>query len=278
MANPKTFAGVSGTARIVRKVYVGVSGTARTVKKIYAGVSGVARLVYFSDWWTANGTIAASNVLAAYKFKGASSASAARTDLTGHGYTLSGGTWDATNGFSGSLTNSSLPNAGVVTQLLFIGSYSFSGNGTVKAADLLTRMKFPYLTTNCRFGYTAHASSSGTVHYNGTQNRFGLITNWYTEDSSSGRFNRSICSQSDAGGGSCVIAGSTAGSVWVNGTKRTMSTVTTTGWDGSNPPIANSNIVVNGQCCRIYAAVFYKVALSDTQHAAVSYALRNGFY
>lgn len=277
MANPKTYIGVGGKARRVKSIYVGVNGVARRVKRVYIGVNNVAKLVYFTDWYTANGTIALSNVLAAYKFKGASSASEARTDLTGHGYTLSGGSWDASNGMSGSLTNGNLPNAGVVTQILFIGSYGFSGNGTVQTKDLLTRMKFPYLTTNCRFGYTAHASSSGTVHYNGTQNRFGLITDWY-DGQNNGYFNKSTCKQSDAAGSNCVIAGSTAGTVWVNGSSRSMSTVTTTGWDGSNKYIANSNVVVNGQVCRVYAAAFYKVALSNQQHADIASALNGGLY
>ena len=105
MAGPKTYVGVSGVARQVKNIYVGVSGVARKVKKAYVGVNGVARLVYSSDWWCPTG-VSTSSVLAAYRFKGAASESAALTDLSGHGYTLakgpnSSGTplWSAANGF-----------------------------------------------------------------------------------------------------------------------------------------------------------------------------------
>ncbi len=111
MAGPKTYVGVGGKARQVKNIYVGVNGKARKVKKAYVGVSGKARLVYSSDWWCPTG-VAASNVLAAYRFKGAASESAATTDLTGHGYTLSKGgnggspSWSAANGFY--ITNTSI--------------------------------------------------------------------------------------------------------------------------------------------------------------------------
>ena len=88
MAGPKVFVGVGGKARQVKNIYVGVSGKARKVKRAYVGVGGKARLVYSSDFWAPIG-VAAANCLAAYKFKGAASESAALTDLTGHGYTLS---------------------------------------------------------------------------------------------------------------------------------------------------------------------------------------------
>ncbi len=100
MAGPKTFIGVGGKARQVKNIYVGVSGKARKVKRAYVGVGGKARLVYSSDWWLPIG-VAASNCLAAYRFKGVASESAAKTDLTGHGYTLTknGPSWSSSTGF-----------------------------------------------------------------------------------------------------------------------------------------------------------------------------------
>ena len=111
MAGPKTFVGVSGKAKQVKNVYAGVSGKARKVKKIYAGVSGKARLVYSADWWTPSG-VAQSNCLAAYRFKGASSLTAANTDLSGHGYNLSASSsqWTSADGLVGT-TSIALPSA-----------------------------------------------------------------------------------------------------------------------------------------------------------------------
>lgn len=88
MAGPKTYVGVSSKARQVKNIYVGVSSVARKVKKVYAGVGGKARLVYAADWFTNSGSIATSNVLGAYNFKNATSATTALNDLSGHGNTL----------------------------------------------------------------------------------------------------------------------------------------------------------------------------------------------
>lgn len=100
MAGPKIYTGVSGKARQVKKIYVGVSSKARKIRKAYVGVGGKARLVYSSDWWLPSG-LSASDCLAAYQFKGVASESAAKTDLTGHGYTLTknGPSWSSAKGF-----------------------------------------------------------------------------------------------------------------------------------------------------------------------------------
>lgn len=100
MAGPKAFVGISSKARKIDKIYVGVSSKARRVRRVYAGVGGKARLVYKSDWWVPSG-LAASSCLGAYQFKGAASATAAKTDLSGHGYTLtvSGPSWNSSKGF-----------------------------------------------------------------------------------------------------------------------------------------------------------------------------------
>ncbi len=100
MAGPKTYVGVGGKARQVKNIYVGVGNVARKVKRAYVGVGGVARLVYSSDWWCPTG-ISSSNCLAAYRFKGVGSEGEARTDVTGHGYTLTnnGPSWSSGTGF-----------------------------------------------------------------------------------------------------------------------------------------------------------------------------------
>lgn len=100
MAGPKAFVGVSGKARQVKNIYVGVSGKARKVKRAYVGVGGKARLFYSSDWWLPIG-VASSSCLGAYRFKGVASQTVAKTDLSGHGYTLtiSGPSWSSANGF-----------------------------------------------------------------------------------------------------------------------------------------------------------------------------------
>ena len=45
----KIYAGVSDTAREVKKIYAGVNGVAKEIKKVYAGVNGVAKLIWQSD-------------------------------------------------------------------------------------------------------------------------------------------------------------------------------------------------------------------------------------
>lgn len=142
MATPKTYAGVSGIARTVKKIYAGVNGTARQVKKVYAGVNGIARLVYVADWFTNNGTIPVSNVLGAYSFKGAASAADALKDLTGHGKTLTnnGCSWSSGSGFWISigpkqyLDSSALRAAGIKSFVMKIAN----GNAHQYAATALT--------------------------------------------------------------------------------------------------------------------------------------------
>lgn len=266
-----SYIGVSDARKDVKDIYIGVNNVPKEVVRAYIGVNNVPKIVFEKDWWTIGGAVSYNNILAAYQFKNASSKSTAMTDLTGHGYNLSGSnvSWDANGIYSGYVTQGSLPSAGISTQVLYIGSYSMSSNDTVQSNDLLTWMKFPYLTTNCRFGYTSHGSQSGTVHHNGNKSRFGAITSWYGQDSSSGYYNRSICSQSGAGAQNGVVACSSGGAIWVNGSAQSTSTLTTTGWDGSNPPINNNTIVCNARVCRVYAAVFYNIGLSNDLHSSL---------
>ena len=109
-----SYIGVSNAKKTLIDIYVGVSNSPKEVLRAYVGVSNSPKIVYQKDWWSAQGAIAASNVLAAFNFKGAASETAALKDLTGHGNNLSksGATWSTANGFNLSptkyLDNSSL--------------------------------------------------------------------------------------------------------------------------------------------------------------------------
>ena len=74
------YVGVGDVARRVKKFYVGVNNVARRVVKAYVGVNNVARQFYTSDFWMPGG-ISATNIIAAYQFKGAESENAALTNL-----------------------------------------------------------------------------------------------------------------------------------------------------------------------------------------------------
>ena len=78
-----------GTARKLKAGWVGVNGIARKIKAGWVGVNGVARKIFPDNnaWWLAS-SMAASDCICAYRFKGAGSESKALSDLTGHGYTL----------------------------------------------------------------------------------------------------------------------------------------------------------------------------------------------
>lgn len=52
----RTYIGVSGKARKIKKMYVGVSGKARKIKKAYIGVAGKARLFFSSGELSYYGT------------------------------------------------------------------------------------------------------------------------------------------------------------------------------------------------------------------------------
>ena len=134
MSGAKTYVGVNGTARKVHKVFVGVSGVARKVKKIYAGVNGVAQLVYTDGWYTANGSISESNVLAAYNFKNAQSDNEALTNIVDNSkYKLDNNSGDRNStgflidiGSNKHLNNNSLQSAGIKSVVLKISSCSAS--------------------------------------------------------------------------------------------------------------------------------------------------------
>lgn len=168
MAGPKTYIGVSSKARQVSDIYIGVSGKARKVTKVYAGVSGKARLVFSVDFWTAGG-IAEANCLAAYRFKGAASETAAlKKANSGTAYDLTkvgaDSTWTSANGFLipafGGLDNSTLRGK---LPLSIVARFSGATSTTSRASvisgyfgstDRALFLRTPYATQSFSYKYT----------------------------------------------------------------------------------------------------------------------------
>lgn len=73
--------GHTGVYRRVKDIEIGLNGVAHRVKRGYIGVNGVARLFYeYENWYIPDG-YAESNIVAAYRFRDASSLDSALTNL-----------------------------------------------------------------------------------------------------------------------------------------------------------------------------------------------------
>lgn len=101
-----SYVGVGNSPKELTGIYAGVSNSPKDVIRAYAGVAGSPKIVFEKNWWTAGGSIAESNILGAFNFKGAASEAAALKDQSGHANNLSksGATWNS-SGFSCSPTN-----------------------------------------------------------------------------------------------------------------------------------------------------------------------------
>lgn len=112
----KTYIGVNGVARNVKNIYIGVNGVAREVKAGWIGVNGVARQFYAAGWIRGNGIarqfyaadwfipagLTMANVICAYQFIHASSEAIALTDQSDGGKNLikrGAPIWNASYGF-----------------------------------------------------------------------------------------------------------------------------------------------------------------------------------
>ena len=278
MAGPKTFVGVGGKAKQVKNIYVGVSGKARKVKKAYVGVSGKARLVYSSDFWLPTG-VAASNCLAAYRFKGAASESAALTDLTGHGYTLTknGPSWSSSTGFwidpsigSGSyqynvtLYNNTLCTKNIQTVIFRYGNFNtemmhpvceaYGSNGFVRIRFGLSRSDgepWPGTSSRDTKGYPVAPAPNGAALWGKSR-----IT-------ASGVFGLNIKT-----------------AMYLNGNAITVQTCAISGTDTDDYPFTSGSNpymiwLPRGNDYRYYAWSFYDVALTAAQHKEVCDAMNS---
>lgn len=273
------YVGISGTARKVKKFYVGVSGTARTVKKAYVGVNGVARLFYTSDFWLPGG-LAASACLAAYQFKGAASASAARTDLTGHGYTLTESnspTWTSANGYyfgSGAYLGNSTLNALKTVKTIVI---RYSGLSTATAARLpLSLIKGQ--TTAGTSNPLLWARPNFRIIYNTAETMISssypcIVTALNTST------NKLTYKLGSAKAPATGVLACDASNIYLNGTAQTL-TSHTVNCDSSITTESNihtqySYTLASNSSYPYYviAAAFYNVTLSATQHKEVADAM-----
>lgn len=277
MAGPKTYVGVSSKARQVSGIYVGVSGKARKVTKVYVGVSGKARLVFSADFWTAGG-VAAANCLAAYQCKGAASATAALTDLTGHGYTLTkhgGATWASATGYTmdnwGSLQNASLDGKEIKSIVVRFGNLPTTEKTTYPLA-------LPGGASNNIFLY-ARIYDRG--FFNGAS-RDNVNTNFparvyaYTYYETAGTTPRYKfkCYIGEKKLGATGVLGFSGGTLYSNGTAQT-TTNHITDTESTQQPISGSNryTLGYGHGISILAAAYYSVALTAAQHKAVADAM-----
>ena len=73
--------GVNNIYRRIKDIEIGVNGVAHRVKRGYIGVNGIARLFYeYENWYIPDG-YAEGNIVAAYRFRDASSLDSALTNL-----------------------------------------------------------------------------------------------------------------------------------------------------------------------------------------------------
>lgn len=259
MAGPKTHIGVSGKARQVKNIYVGVSGKARKIRKAYAGVSGKARLVYSADWWLPSG-VAAANCLAAYQFKGAASEAAARTDLTGHGYTLSKWdslSWSSANGFERVSGNSRLSN----TTLCSKNIRSFA----IKYSNHVPANNGPIVEGGGSSGFAVLFISG--LQKDGGKLWDGTESSWTTVPIIPKNNNGEVLKATSNASASGVIGVTAQTAIYMNGTAMG---VKTEGNDGTkHGPWPNSSswliwIYINN--FYVHAAAFFDVNLTAAQH------------
>ena len=289
MTYPKTFVGVNNVARKALKVYSGVSGVARKVRKIYAGDSnGKARLCFSGDFWRADG-ISESNCLAAYRFKGSANATTALTDLTGHGYTMgnNGCGWSSADGFGVSvseskyLDNGSLRSAGIASIVIKIaGGWLAAGTpltGGWGGASVWLKMPFEVQS------FYAYHYGFGIAHSNGLSvdwpPQYGMTGTLSPENvriSGGGMPTEGVIGFTNSGWGSLFYNGNSVGLNNAYGSGGSYSGPWTR-YYGANIPRLVCGTGTSAQLCTIsgvfnveYLAV-YNIALSQAQHAAISY-------
>lgn len=169
-----SYIGVSNAPKTITDAYIGVNNAPKEVVRAYIGVNNVPKLVYEKDWWTLEGTISDSSILGAYNFKGASSASNALTDLSGHGKTMtnSGCSWSADNGFyvsnSNYLDQSSLRSSGNIKSIVMKISGVWGGNfmaltGNWGSPNIGVWLKTIFETAL----FWTHVQDTGVSHANG---------------------------------------------------------------------------------------------------------------
>lgn len=276
----KTYIGVSGKAREVSGFWVGVSGVARKVVRGWVGVGGKARLFYESDFWTAGG-ISTANCLAAYQFKGASSETVARTDLTGHGHTLTkwsstsgklAPSWSKANGFYIGATASDY---GINPTL-----YNTTLNG--KAIKSIV-IRYDGFSASSLDGHSI-VLAPGSDGYAGLWIDGGpRSSNW--PGTSSGRTNNPVIRKntstilwaSTTAAASGTIGMTAKSAIYKNGTAMTLTEVTentSTGYFPITAPGDRYTIWLPRLAnFKVYAAAFYSVNLTAAQHKAVSNAM-----
>ena len=180
MAYPNIYNGVSGVRRD-QKIFVGVSGGVRNVIKAYVGVSGTPRLCFTGDFWRIDG-LAVSACIAAYRFKGASSASAALNDVVpGHTNTnltnYNTTPWYSDSGFGVDigynryLDNSTVRNGGIKSWVIKISNGNFGTGGACPLCGIgdsgpAVWMSTPYAVRS--FDYWNNYGKIGKTHGNGT--------------------------------------------------------------------------------------------------------------
>lgn len=273
----KMYVGVSGKARLVKNFYIGRSGVARKVVRAWVGVNGVARLFYESSWWTAGG-ISTANCLAAYQFKGASSETVARTDLTGHGYTLTkynSPTWATGTGFT-LPTNAYLQNSSLNGQNIKSIVIRFAGMPTTTGTTYA--LSLPGGSGNNRFLYVRLRDLgyfNGANIYNADTNYPVLVYAWnqYETSGTTPRF-RFRYYQGSTKLGATGVLGFSGTALYSNGVAQT-TTAELTNTESTGTPISGTNRFTIGQGAgySVIAAAFYSVDLTAAQHKAVADAM-----
>lgn len=266
----KLYVGVNSVARKVKKYYVGVSGVARKVKKAYIGVNGVARQYYSSDWWTPSG-VSLTNVIAAYQFKGASSETVSRNDLSGHGktLTLSGtGSWSSSGYYlnGGYLYNTSMYNLSDVKSIVI----RYSGLNTTTTFIPLSEMYMPANTSGTKPNLYAHASWSR--FYNGawlstSYNAPAAIVGWSNDMLYYYLANSSLPATGTVGysGGTFYSNGSSIGGTYKSENAENLSTIEI-GNTNQNGLVLSSR---NGYGYTVIAAAYFSVALTPAQQSEI---------
>ena len=277
------YIGVNGVARRVKEFYVGVNGVARKVKKAYVGVNGVAREFYSPDFWLPSG-ITVANCIAAYRFSGVASESKARTDLTGHGNTLSkvsSGTvtWTSANGFylQGSypyLYTKSLYNMSDVKSIVI----AYSGLTQNTATTVFVPFSVLYLPANTA---TTKPNFYARLYFgyyeNGTHKWFnnsgpGVITGYKNNTLTFRYYSKGRLPEN----GVCGYSSGSSGVIYSKGNALTMVSKTINNVDSlDTTQIGNTN--TSGLVCDgiktypyyVKAAAFYNVSLTAAQQKAV---------
>ena len=264
------YVGNSNIARRVKNLYVGNSNVARKVKKASVGVDNVARLFYTSDWWIPSG-ISATNVIAAYRFKGASSETEARTDLSGHGYTLSKANspvWTSANGFDMSHANAYLSNS-TLNSLTTIKTIiiRFAGLPTTNGVLYpMSQIKGTYGTGTknpmiyARFKLTNGSSTIST-------NYPVVIVSWSNSKLKYYVANTKLGAEGVIGYSSARIY---IGGVLKSSTSPTTKTVESVLTTETNLATSYSYTLDRFGGGKIYAAAFYSVDLNANQHKEVA--------